>query len=266
MSQARLELDSPLQRKLEATTDKKVWWQSARAQWTAIISLAVAVAGLTVWWFFFHPFVSTDDARVAATLVRIAPEGVSGKVVRIAAQEGDRVKKGDVLVELDHRTAEAQLQRAKARAQLADKELRRITQLVLNKGLPARELDQAKANAESSEAEMKLAEIAFENTSVKSPSDGVVVQKTTEEGNIVEPGQTLMTLSDSDHAWIAANIEETSVGLVKVGQPVHVTIDEGGELIGTVLEIRKSVASEFALIPADSGAGNFTKVVQRDSH
>ncbi len=239
------------------------WWQTKRAKNTGLISGVLCFVGLLFWWFIFHPYISTDDARIATTLVRAAPEAIGGRVIRMVVKEGDRVKKGDILVELDHRIAEAQYQRAQARTVLTAHELKRVSELVAQKGLAPKELDTAKANADTAQADLKLAEVATENTTVRSPVDGVVVQKNTEEGNIVEPGQTVVVISDVDHAWISANIEETSIGLVRVGQPVYIAIDEGGVLTGKVSEIRVSVASQFALIPSDSGAGNFTKVVQR---
>jgi membrane fusion protein (multidrug efflux system) len=245
----------------EQKTD--AWWKTKRSRNALGVSAVIAFAGLIVWWFLFHPYVSTDDARVAATLVRAAPEAVGGLVIKLNVKEGDRVKKGDILVELDHRISEAQLQKAKAHAELSQHELRRVTELVAQRGLATKELDTAKANSDSAQAELRLATVAFENATIRSPIDGIVVQKTVEEGNIVEPGQTLVTICDIDHAWIAANIEETAVGDVKPGQPVKIVVDEGGTLTGRVLEVRASVASEFALIPSDSGAGNFTKVVQR---
>lgn len=227
------------------------------------ISAALAVALLAVWWFAFRPFVSTDDARVATTLIRVAPEAVGGRVIRVAVTEGVRVKKGDVLVELNHQIPDAQLQRAKAKALLAERDLHRISELVAQRGLAPKDLDLAKANSDSAQADLRLAQTAFDNTTIKSPVDGIVIQKVAEEGNILEPGQVAVAVSDVDHAWIAANIEETSVGPVKVGQPVTVVIDEGGTLTGKVQEVRAAVASQFALIPSDSGSGNFTKVVQR---
>lgn len=244
-------------------THKLRWWKSPRSKFTGLVSLGLALVGALVWWFFFHPYVSTDDARVAAVLVRVAPESAGGRVIKLAVKEGDVVKKGDVLVELDHRIAAAQLKKAEAKAQLTASDLKRISLLVGQRGLAPKELDLAKSSADTAEAELQLAQVAMEDTSIRSPVDGVVVQKSTEEGNYVERGQTLITVADTAHAWIAANIEETEVGHVKVGQPVKVSIDEGGKLYGHVSEIRSSVASQFALIPSDNGAGNFTKVVQR---
>lgn len=200
---------------------------------------------------------------MATTLIRVAPEAVGGRVIRVAVTEGVRVKKGDVLVELNHQIPDAQLQRAKAKALLAERDLHRISELVAQRGLAPKDLDLAKANSDSAQADLRLAQTAFDNTTIKSPVDGIVIQKVAEEGNILEPGQVAVAVSDVDHAWIAANIEETSVGPVKVGQPVTVVIDEGGTLTGKVQEVRAAVASQFALIPSDSGSGNFTKVVQR---
>ena len=237
--------------------------QHPRTQLGIKVSVGVGIAMVILWLFAFFPFVSTDDARVAATLIRVAPEAVGGRIIKVSVTEGDRVKKGDLLVELNHAIPEAQLQRAKAKALLTERELHRINELVSQRGLAAKDLDIAKANADTAQAELKLAQTAFDNTTIKSPVDGIVVQKIAEEGNILEPGQVAVTISDVDHAWISANIEETSVHSVKAGQPVSVVVDEGGTLKGKVSEVRAAVASQFALIPSDSGSGNFTKVVQR---
>ena len=226
---------------------------------TAVITLLT----IFVWWFFFHPYVSTDDARIAATLVRVAPMQVSGRIEQINVMEGSLVKKGDILLELDHRLTNAQVNKAKAKSELAAKELKRVEQLVQQRSLPIRELDNARANADIAAAELKLAEVADENTYLRSPIDGVVVQKIAEIGNILEAGQTALTVADIENAWVSANVEETEIGLVRLGQKVKITVDEGGVLHGKVSEIRQATASQFSLIPSDNAAGNFTKVVQR---
>ncbi|MGZ3690077.1 MAG: HlyD family secretion protein [Pseudobdellovibrio sp.] len=242
---------------------KTKWWQSYRAQKVFVAMGALAVVGLIAWWFIFHPYVSTDDARVAMTFVRVAPSNVSGRIEKVNVQEGSRVKAGDVLVEIDHRIPQANYDKAKSKADLANRELSRMQRLTSEGSSTPQVLDQAKANSATAEVELKLAEVALENTYLKSPFDGVVVQKIAEVGNLLEQGQTAIVVADENHAWIAANIEETAVGSVKVDQPVKISVDEGGSLEGKISEVRASVASQFALIPSDSGAGNFTKVVQR---
>jgi membrane fusion protein (multidrug efflux system) len=228
-----------------------------------LIGTALSVLGFATWLIHFRPFVSTDDARVAATLVRLASENMSGKVIRLTVTEGDRVKAGQVVLELDHAMAEASLQKAKARAAQFTRDLKRAEMLFGQKGIPLRDVDNARAAAEVADAELRLAQIALDRTYLKSPVDGIVVQKVVEVGNILEANQTAVTVADIDHAWIAANIEETAVQAVKLGQPVTITVDEGGELRGKVSEIRAATASQFALIQSENPSGNFTKLVQR---
>ena len=253
----------PLTHVAPAKAPPRKWWRTPRARKVGLAALAVAAIGLVTWWLAFRPYISTDDARVAMTFVRVAPAGVGGRIEKVSVEEGSRVKAGDTLVEIDHRVPQANYDKAKARADLAGRELARMERLTRQGSATPQTLDQARANAATAELELKLAEVALENTYLRSPFDGVVVQKTAEVGNLLEPGQTAVVVADEAHAWIAANLEETSVGLARVGQPVHVRVDEGGELDGELSEIRASVASQFALIPSDSGAGNFTKVVQR---
>jgi membrane fusion protein (multidrug efflux system) len=242
---------------------QKSWWQHPRARLAGWISLAVLILGSLIWMIFFFPYLRTDDARIAATTVRVAPQGAGGVVVKLNVTEGDKVKIGDVLLELDHRTSEAQFQRAQARLQLAEKEFKRMEEMAAENGVAPRDLDTARANRQTAEAEFQLAQIARDNTVLRSPLDGVVIQKSTEVGNMLEPGQTAVTITDIEHAWVSANIEENYVGGIKVGQTVSVAVDEGGGFSGRVSEIRTATAAQFALIPSDNPSGNFTKLVQR---
>jgi membrane fusion protein (multidrug efflux system) len=239
------------------------WWAHERAKIVGFVAAFVIVLGTLGWWFLIHPYVSTDDARVAMTLIRVAPSGVSGRVEKVNVTEGSQVKRGDVMVELDHRIPQANVDKAQVKYELASRELERQQNLLREGSATRQAFDIARANAAGAQAELELAQVALENTTLRAPFDGIVIQKLAEEGNLLEAGQVAAVVADEDHAWIAANIEETEVADVKVGQPVRISVDEGGTLEGEVIEIRHSVASEFALIPSDNGAGNFTKVVQR---
>lgn len=239
------------------------WWKTQRTRNIGLGLVVLGLAGTAVWWFAFHPYVSTDDARIAMTFVRVAPSRVSGRIEKVMVIEGTQVKSGDTLVEIDHRVPQANFAMAKAQADLADREMGRMNQLGQTGSTSVQSVDRAKAKAATARAELQLAQVALENTYLKAPFDGVVVQKNADVGNLLEQNQTAIVVADEAHAWVAANIEETSIGLVKVGQDVSISIDEGGELKGRVSEVRRSVAAQFALIPSDSGAGNYTKVVQR---
>ena len=126
-----------------------------------------------------------------------------------------------------------------------------------------RQVEAARAQAAQASAELALAEVALAHMTLKSSVAGVVVRVVVDPGDYLSPAQGAVTIVDLAHAWIAANVEETSSGLLQVGQGADISVDEGGRLSGRVEVITQSAASAFALIPADNAAGNYTKVVQR---
>ncbi len=243
--------------------NKPAWWKSRASRISAYVLAGIFLVSLLFWTFFLRPYVSTDDARVAADIIRLANRGVNGQIIKVNVTEGDSVTAGMELAELDHRAAEAQYKKAKARASFASMELQRMESLVSQSGASRQQFDKVRSEALAAEGDLQLAELALEFTTLRSPVNGVVVQKIAQTGNILETNQTAFTVVDVDHAWITANIEETSVALVRAGQSVTIFIDEGGEITGKVLEVRKATAATFALIPSDSSAGNFIKLVQR---
>jgi membrane fusion protein, multidrug efflux system len=243
--------------------ENKPWWTRKRVTYFIAATIVAIVIGTLLWWLNYRSFIITNDSRVAANIVRVAPVGVGGVIEKVLVTEGDAVKAGQTLAEIDHRIPAAQYERAKARFELTQIELGRSRGLVSGKYSPARELDNAKTNYNIAESELKLAEITLQNTYLKSPIDGVVIQKPAEVGNILEPGQVALVISDVDHAWVNANIEETKIARIKPGQIAYISIDEGGSLTGRVQEITAATASQFSLIPAENAAGNYTKIVQK---
>lgn len=239
------------------------WRKSPWARYAGLGFLAALSACWVVWFFAFRPYVSTDDARVAEDLIRIAPDGVSGTVLQVNAAEGDRVVKGQVLVELDHRTYQAQLEKAQARQTMAQSDLNRARRLYQNAAITAQNYQTLQTKAQETQADLQLAQTALDHTGLKSPVDGIVVEKIAVAGNLLQPGQVALMVADVDHAWISANIEETHVGKIRAGQPVQISVDEGGRLTGRVSEVSAATASQFALLPAENASGNYIKLVQR---
>jgi multidrug resistance efflux pump len=84
-------------------------------------------------------------------------------------------------------------------------------------------------------------------------------------GDVVRAGQTVLSLIDLSNIWITANIEETKLPTIRVGDHVDITVDAYPKLKleGSVVVVGAAAASQFALIPANNASGNFTKVTQR---
>lgn len=242
---------------------KAPWFKSGAARLTGIALLAVSAVILLIWALAFRPWLYSDDARVNAEIVNLANAGATGQIIKVAVKEGDSVTNGQVLVELDHRLVQAQYDQARARYELARASFQRMVALSGGMSGVKQQFDAARSEATVAEANMQISALALERTYLKSPVNGVVIRKMAVQGNMLEVNQSACTIADVDHAWVSANVSEKNVSLVKQGQLVRVTVDEGGKLTGHVEEVTKAAASAFALIPSDNASGNYIKVVQR---
>jgi len=129
-----------------------------------------------------------------------------------------------------------------------------------------------KARAQSSQARVKQAQAAvgraeldLERATVKAAVKGVVSRKSVEPGQVIQPGQPLMTLIPLEQVWITANFKETQLEDMRVGQRVKIDVDAYGnhEFNGKVDSIAAATGSRFSLLPPENATGNFVKVVQR---
>lgn len=95
--------------------------------------------------------------------------------------------------------------------------------------------------------------------------DGTVGSKDIHVGQLVNPGQTLVSIVDKGERWIEANYKESQLPHIKVGNKVKITADAvpGVAYTGTVERISDATGSTFSLIPIDNATGNFVKVEQR---
>lgn len=122
-----------------------------------------------------------------------------------------------------------------------------------------------RARLKLAEAESERARIQLEDTRILSPVRGIVAKTTVNSGELVDEGRTLVFVRDLDTLWVVANVEETQIRNVEIGQAVHITIDAipDREFGGRVEKIGSVTGSQFAIIPRESLGGNFVKVVQR---
>jgi membrane fusion protein (multidrug efflux system) len=114
-------------------------------------------------------------------------------------------------------------------------------------------------------AQMKQQNVDVEDRTIRSPVPAVIDRTFVLPGEYVASGQRILMLHNPEEVWVEANIKETQVGQVRLGQPVNVTVDAypGVKFTGKVTRIGSATTARFALLPTPNPSGNFTKITQR---
>jgi membrane fusion protein, multidrug efflux system len=122
----------------------------------------------------------------------------------------------------------------------------------------------ASAAVAAAKANLEAAELQLSYTTIVAPIDGVVTRKSVEVGQIVSPGQGLMTIIPLKDVWVTANFKETQLANVHPGQEAEIHVDMYGQSVkGHVDSIAGATGSRLSLLPPENATGNFVKVVQR---
>lgn len=201
----------------------------------------------------------TANGRVQAKRKVDISATIAGQIVHLAVKEGDRVKKGDFLLQIDAANPRASarsssfsmeailqdLESARANLVQAKADLRRaednyaariISDADIQRARTAVATAQAAADATSRRVEQARATLegardTLAKTTVRAPMDGIVTAKRVEEGEVAvigiqnSPGTVLLTISDMSEVETELEVDETSVPSVKVGQEARVRID-----------------------------------------
>ena len=114
-------------------------------------------------------------------------------------------------------------------------------------------------------ARMARQEALIAQRSIRAPIPGIIDRVFVENGEFVGPGRRVLMLHNPENVWVEANIKETQVRRLSVGQIVHITVDAypDDNFMGKVEKIGTAATSRFALLPTPNPSGNFTKVTQR---
>jgi membrane fusion protein (multidrug efflux system) len=246
-------------------------------------TVAAAVVGLLLLagagWFWWHASgrVSTDDAFIDGRIIRISAQ-VAGQVARVYVTDNQFVKDGDPLVQIDDREYRAQAGEADAAAKAAEvaaenaaADARRAEELFKRQLISRQAYDTAVATARARAAEAEAARkraveaaLKVSYTQITAPEAGRVTNRTVEEGQYVQVGQSLMTIVPND-LWVVANFKETQLAKIRPGQPVLIRVDAypGLVLHGHVDSIQAGTGARFSLLPPENATGNYVKVVQR---
>lgn len=254
-----------------------------------IVLVVVAAAALcygAAWWADSTAYVGTDDAAIDGRQVKLSSK-MLGRIRDIKAEEGDKVRPGQVLVVLEDDDLKAQEAQARAslnyaRTNLAlskvnldksEEDFDRIQKLFSGQATTKENFDHAQRAVEASKAQYSLAQASVDtssaqlgvietqllNVEIATPIEGTVEKVSLNPGDLAQPGQAIVSVNNLESVWVTANLEETKIGRIRVGAPVKVTVDAfGGRLLeGKVAMIRAGI------VPSAFQIGEFTKTTQR---
>jgi membrane fusion protein (multidrug efflux system) len=172
----------------------------------------------------------------------------------ISAQQFDQYKTAADVAESQWRAAQRRLASVRQEAEIRQ----------ANVGAQTARITQSKASVAAAQANLDALKLDLSYTRIVAPVDGVITRKTVEVGQIIQPGQGLLTLVPLADTWVTANFKETQLTNVHPGQDAEIEVDMNGQVIkGTVDSVAGSTGSRLSLLPPENAVGNFVKVVQR---
>lgn len=217
-----------------------------------------AVAGRSV---ADHSVISAS-ANVAVSEASIAEAKV---LMEMAAADLVRYKNllsRDAVTQQQYDVAKTDYEAKKARYEMLSRQ-RNATSAIVD--INRRRISQSEAGIELAKALLETAELNLSYTVILAPCDGYTSRKEIQAGQLVQPGQTLLDLVDSNDVWIAANYKETQLKHINPGSRVNITVDAIPDVTftGEVAAISAATGATLSILPQDNSAGNFVKVRQR---
>ncbi len=170
-----------------------------------------------------------DEAQAVGSVrshqgVIVRPE-VSGRIAQVGFRDGQRVRRGQLLVQLDDTLQVAQLQQAQAQATIARTNLQRNRELVAQNFVSASVVDQSAAALEVAEAQVALAKAQLARMKILAPFDGAAGISNVNLGDYVKDGADLVSIEDTSSMWVDFRMPERYLANLKTGQAVDVQLD-----------------------------------------
>jgi membrane fusion protein, multidrug efflux system len=202
----------------------------------------------------------------------------TGLMQQIFVEEGDSVKKGQLLAQLDIEQLQLEVAQMQATLNKLEKELER-QQTLFNRKLGSSDtLDRAKFEFQSQQAQYKLSKLRLEYASIRAPIDGIITQRQVKTGNLIRENDLLFKIVDLSTLQAVLHLPERELTNIKKGQEVLLQVDALQDKViqGTIERIRPSIDSDtgtFRVVAAlinesqQLRAGMFGKVeVVFDTH
>jgi membrane fusion protein, multidrug efflux system len=208
-----------------------------------------------------EPRVLDNEIVVSGTLlpneeVELISE-IQGRVTNINFDEGGKVKKGQVLIAIDHADLQAELRQIEANLTLAQEDERRREQLLAVNGISQEQLDQARAQRISMEAQADLLRTRISRATIRAPFDGTVGLRNVSQGGFVMPNNSLARLVQIDPIKVEFAIPERLGRGLRPGSTINFTIEGSAERhTGTIYAVEPSVDATSRSVRVRARADN----------
>ena len=191
---------------------------------TAGAGRPVAVEAVTV-----RKMALRDDADAVGSLksrqsVMLRPE-VGGRITQLNFHDGQRVRRGQVLVQLDDQLPRAQIQQSQAELSIAQANHKRNQELVAQGFISQRSVDESAANLEVAQAKLALAQATAQRLKIVAPFDGIAGIRGVNVGDYLKDGADIVNIEDLDAVYVDFRLPERLQSKVRPGQTAQVTFD-----------------------------------------
>ena len=198
------------------------------------------------------------DAAKAANDTAVANQQAAMHDIEIARAGVDQANQ-------EAQSAQAALTEAQAGISASDAQLLQAQTGSQTTNIKQSQAQTASAQVKAAQAALAAAELQRSYATITAPIDGIVSKKSVAVGDTVSVGQPLLAIASTSNLWVTANLKETQIDNVRIGQPASIKVDAfpGQTFTGKVQSASPATGATFSLIPPDNASGNFTKVVQR---
>jgi membrane fusion protein (multidrug efflux system) len=179
----------------------------------------------------------------------------NGVIKKLYVEEGDTVKAGQLLAEIDDLDARSKLASAEAQMHKSEATFAHAEAAIPKQLIPQFEYEQDKYDLQDKRAAMESARLQLEYTRVLAPVDGIIAERSVKVGNMLQANQNVFRIVGMDPLQAVLNVPERQLGILKAGQAVQLEADAlpGKQFTGTILRIAPVV---------DSNSGTFRVTTQ----
>ena len=170
-----------------------------------------------------------DDTRTVGSLrssrsVVLRPE-VSGRITQLNFTDGQRVRKGQVLVQFDDQLPQAQIQQSQAELSISQANQKRNQELVAQNFISQRSLDESAANLQVAQAKLSLARATAARLKIIAPFDGIAGIRQVNVGDYLKDGADIVNIEDIDALYVDFRLPERYQSKIRRGQTAQLDID-----------------------------------------